>query len=53
MVVAEQDMNGKRSTPVLLLGFGLLIGLIAVTGIGALQRARKQSCVPPPQGGDI
>ncbi|MEO8596493.1 MAG: sensor histidine kinase [Candidatus Solibacter sp.] len=34
-------MNGKRSTPVLLLGFGLLIGLIAVTGIGALQRARE------------
>src|SRR3954447_16348770 len=41
MVLAEQDMNGKRSTPVLLLGFGLLIGLIAVTGIGALQRARE------------
>jgi signal transduction histidine kinase len=41
MVVAGQDMNGKRSTRILLLGFGLLIGLIAVTGIGALQRARE------------
>lgn len=33
-------MKSHRSAPVLLIGFGLLIGLIAVSGIGALQRAR-------------
>ena len=34
-------MKSHRSAPVLLIGFGLLIGLIAVSGIGALQRARR------------
>ena len=34
-------MKATRSAPVLLLGFGMLIGLIALTGIGALQRARE------------
>jgi signal transduction histidine kinase len=33
-------MKSHRSAPVLLVGFGLLIGLIALSGIGALQRAR-------------
>ena len=33
-------MKPTRSAPVMLLGFGMLIGLIALTGIGALQRAR-------------
>ena len=37
----EGGMIKKRSAPVLLAGFGMLIGLIAVTGIGALQRARE------------
>ena len=34
-------MKPTRSAPVLLLGFGMLIGLIALTGIGALRRARE------------
>ena len=34
-------MKLNRSVPVLLLGFGLLIGLIALSGLGALQRARE------------
>lgn len=34
-------MKFNRAAPVLLLGFGLLIGLIALSGIGALQRARQ------------
>lgn len=33
-------MKTTRSAPILLLGFGTLIGLIAVSGIGGLQRAR-------------
>ena len=40
MVEVGHGMNGKGSTRILLLGFGLLISLIAVTGIGALQRTR-------------
>jgi signal transduction histidine kinase len=31
----------KRAAPVLLIGFGLLIGLIALTGLGALHRAQE------------
>lgn len=34
-------MKSSRSAPILLLGFGLLIGLIALSGIGALQRAKE------------
>ncbi len=34
-------MRLNRSVPVLLVGFGLLIGLIALSGLGALQRARE------------
>jgi signal transduction histidine kinase len=34
-------MKLNRSVPVLLVGFGLLIGLIALSGLGALQRARE------------
>lgn len=34
-------MRSHRSAPVLLVGFGLLIGLIALSGMGALQRARS------------
>ncbi len=37
----ERDMRSNRSAPVLLVGFGLLTGLIAVSGVGALQRARE------------
>src|SRR5689334_5578123 len=33
-------MKSYRAGPVLLVGFGLLIGLIALTGAGALKRAR-------------
>jgi len=33
-------MRTQRSAPVLLIVFGLLIGLIAISGIGALHRAR-------------
>src|SRR5437764_7786843 len=40
-MVVEDRMSRNRSAPVLLAGFGMLIGLIAVTGIGALQRARE------------
>lgn len=34
-------MRFNRSAPVLLVGFGMLIGLIALSGLGALQRARE------------
>lgn len=34
-------MTGNRSAPVLLLVFGMLIGLIAISGFGALHRARE------------
>jgi signal transduction histidine kinase len=34
-------MKAKRSGPVLLLGFGALIGLAAISGIEALQRAKE------------
>ena len=34
-------MKSNRSAPILLIGFGLLIGLIALSGLGALQRARE------------
>jgi signal transduction histidine kinase len=34
-------MKTSRSVPVLLIGFGLLIGLIGVSGISAIQRARS------------
>jgi signal transduction histidine kinase len=34
-------MLSRRSWPVLLIGFGLLIGLIALSGLGALRRARQ------------
>jgi signal transduction histidine kinase len=33
-------MKANRASPVLLFGFGLLIGLILLTGLGALQRAK-------------
>src|SRR5262249_15156772 len=34
-------MRSSRSAPVLLIVFGMLIGLIAISGIGALHRARE------------
>ena len=34
-------MRSKRSAPILLIVFGMLIGLIAISGIGALHRARE------------
>jgi signal transduction histidine kinase len=34
-------MRPQRSAPVLLIVFGMLIGLIAISGIGALHRARE------------
>jgi hypothetical protein len=34
-------MRSNRSAPILLLAFGLLIGLIGLLGIGALQRAKE------------
>ena len=34
-------MRSSRSAPILLLGFGLLIGLIALSGIGAIRRAKE------------
>jgi len=40
MVPCAPAMKSHRSAPVLVIGFGLLIGLIALSGIGALQRAR-------------
>src|SRR5664279_1894001 len=40
-MVVERDMRSSRSSPILLLGFGLLIGLIALSGIGALRRAKE------------
>jgi signal transduction histidine kinase len=40
-MVREDRMKASRSAPVLLAGFGMLIGLIALTGIGALHRARE------------
>lgn len=36
----KRGMKTTRAAPVLLIGFSLLIGLIAITGIGALRRAR-------------
>ncbi len=39
-MVVENRMSANRATPVLLAGFGMLIGLIALTGIGAFERAR-------------
>lgn len=36
----KRDMKTTRAAPVLFIGFSLLIGLIALTGIGALRRAR-------------
>jgi signal transduction histidine kinase len=37
----EDRMKSQRSWPVLLIGFGTLIVLIAVSGLGALSRARQ------------
>jgi len=34
-------MRVNRSVPILLVGFGMLIGLMALTGVSALQRARE------------
>ena len=34
-------MKATRAAPILLVGFSLLIGLIGLTGLGALQRARN------------
>jgi len=34
-------MRGNRSAPILLIVFGMLIGLIAISGVGTLQRARE------------
>lgn len=34
-------MSANRSAPILLVGFGMLIGLMALTGVTALQRARE------------
>jgi signal transduction histidine kinase len=34
-------MRSNRSVPVLLIGFGLLIGLIGLSGLGALRRAKE------------
>src|SRR3954451_1456288 len=36
-------MRSSRSAPVLLIVFGMLIGLIAISGIGAVHRARETS----------
>ena len=35
----HKDMRATRGAPMLLIGFGLLIGLIGLTGVGALRRA--------------
>ena len=37
----NSGMKATRAAPMLLVGFGLLIGLIGLTGLGALQRARQ------------
>jgi len=39
-MVGENRMRANRLAPVLLAGFGMLIGLIALMGIGAFERAR-------------
>src|ERR1043166_6014815 len=41
LMVLGHRMKTSRSAPVLLLGFGMLIGLIAVSGVSARQRARE------------
>ena len=40
-MVVENHMRVNRSVPILLVGFGMLIGLMALTGVSALQRARE------------
>ena len=40
-LMEERRMRSSRSAPVLLIVFGMLIGLIAISGIGALHRARE------------
>src|SRR5260370_18324572 len=40
-MVGEQRMRPNRSAPVLLIVFTMLIGLIAISGMGALHRARE------------
>jgi signal transduction histidine kinase len=40
-MVVEHGMRSNRSAPVLLIVFGMLIGLIAISGVGALHRARE------------
>src|SRR5436305_686892 len=37
----NSGMKASRAAPILLVGFSLLIGLIGLTGLGALQRARN------------
>ena len=39
-MVVENHMRVNRSVPILLVGFGMLIGLMALTGVSALQLAR-------------
>jgi signal transduction histidine kinase len=38
--MVKEHMESKRSAPILMIGFGLLIGLIALSGLGAWRRAR-------------
>jgi signal transduction histidine kinase len=40
-MVQEHRVRPNRSAPVLLVVFGVLIGLIAISGVGALHRARE------------
>jgi len=39
--MGKERMKSKRSAPILMIGFGLLIGLIALSGLGAWRRARE------------
>src|ERR1043165_6530793 len=36
----RERMRSHRAAPILVIGFGILIALIAITGIGALERGR-------------